>query len=186
MSTAHALLPQVTFEEYLAAEAASEERHEWVGGRIFAMGCGSERHDLMTGLLFRALATAADGDGCRAFQQDRKVRSGDAAYYPDVFVVCRSAVTPDRLYERDLSVVVEVLSPSTERTDRQEKALVYPTAASFQAYVLVDPERRRVEVGRPASAGGPLDWRVHTGGSVEAPDVDLDALYDRLDEIALT
>lgn len=143
-------LPEVTFEEYLHAELATDQRCEWVGGEVYAMSGGSERHDLLAGLLYRVLAPAAEARGCRAFQQNRKVKLQDAAYYyPDVLVVCPSGSRPDRLFERDLTIVVEVLSPSTERIDRVEKASAYVGAPSFELYVVADPERRRIELGRP-------------------------------------
>ncbi len=184
MSTAHAL-PEVTFEEFLAAEAGSEQRCEWVAGHVYAISGGSERHDLMAGLVYEALAPAARARGCRPFVQNRKVRLDQAAYYPDVVVVCPGGPPPDRLFERDLSVVVEVLSPSTERTDRQEKAVAYAGAASFSAYVVVDPDRRWIEVGTPAPGGG-LRWRVVDTGPVPGVDLDADALYDALDRTAVT
>lgn len=184
MSTA-AVLPEVTFEEYLAAEVESDSRGEWVAGQVFAMAGGSERHDLMAGLVYRSLAARAAEGGCVAFQQNRKVRFATAAYYPDVVVICPGGPGPDRLFERDLSIVVEVLSASTARTDRQEKALVYPTAPSFTAYLLVDPDRRRVEVGRLGD-DGKLVWQVHTDGRIADLGLDVDALYDELDRTART
>ena len=72
-------------------------------------------------------------------------------YYPDVLVVC-GRIEADS-HETDLTVVVEVLSPRTEGRDRREKALAYPTARSFDAYLLVDPDRPVVEVGRLGPAG---------------------------------
>lgn len=184
MSTA-ALLPEVTFEEYLAVEVQSESRAEWVAGQVFAMSGGSERHDLMTGLVYEALAPAARRRGCAAFQQNRKVRLADAAYYPGVVVICPGGPPPDRLFERDLTMVVEVLSASTARIDRQEKALSYSAAPSFQNYLLVDPDRRRIEVGR-LGADGRLAWQVHTDGRIDELGLDVDALYDELDRTART
>lgn len=183
MSTAQ-VLPEVTFEEFLAGEASGRQRREWVAGEVFAMAGGSERHDLMTGLVYRLVAEVAERNGCRPFQQNRLVRLGDAAYYPDVVVVCPNGSTPDRLFERDLSLVVEVLSASTERTDRREKAMAYADAPSFEAYVLVDPERRRIEVGR--LEGGVLRWQLHTSGAVQLLNTTVEQLYDRLDATAAT
>lgn len=185
-----AVLPEVTFEEYLAAEVRSERRSEWVAGQVFALADGLERHDLMSGLVYQALAPQARRKGCVTFQQNRNVRFADAAYYPDVVVICPVGPAPDRLFERDLSIVVEVLSPSTERIDRQEKALAYPSAPSFSAYVLVDPDRRRIEVGRRDTTGR-LTWQVHTDGpiddlGIEDLRVNVDALYDELDRTART
>lgn len=174
----------MTFEECLALEAHDQLRREWVDGQVYVKAGGTERHDLLAGLVYEALAGPARSRGCRPFIQNRRVRSGEVAYYPDVLVVCPGARRPDRLYERECSIVVEVLSPSTERTDRHEKAHAYAAAPSFEAYVLVDPDRRRVEVGTPADAG--LQWQVHAGGHVPELGTSVEALYDALDQTALT
>jgi len=179
------MFPEVTFEEYLAGEMVSEVRHEWVSGQVYAMSGGSERHDLMVMAVFRALDPIALRRGCRLFTHNRKVRLGEAAYYPDVLLVCPGGRAPDRLFEWDLSIVVEVLSDSTRRVDRREKALAYASAPSFERYLVVDPQRRWIEV----ATVGPKDltWAVYVGGQVVPElDLDVDALYDALDATALT
>jgi Uma2 family endonuclease len=179
------LFPEVTFEEYLAGEAASEVRHEWVAGRVYAMTGASERHELMAALLFRALDPLAAARGCRLFIGNRKIRLDEVVYYPDVLMVCPGGRPPDRLFERDLSVVVEVLSDSTQRIDRREKALAYAGAPSFERYLLVDPERRWIEVATPGPTGP--QWRVYVSGQV-IPElaIDVDVLYDALEATAVT
>ena len=175
----------VAFEEYLAHEELSERRHEWVAGHVYAMAGGSERHDVLAGLLYLRLAPKALADGCRPFQHNRKVKIGEVAYYPDLLVVCRDALAPDRLFERDLSLVVEVLSPSTEGVDRREKALVYSSAPSFERYLVVDPDRRRIEVATRGANG--LRWDSW-GPEEYVPyvDLDVDELYDQLDAVTAT
>ena len=65
MSTAE-VLPDASFEAFLAAEQDSERRHEWVAGRVYAMAGGTERHDLMVGLLDEKLVVGARPPGCRS------------------------------------------------------------------------------------------------------------------------
>ena len=179
------MFPEVTFEEYLAAEAASTIRHEWVAGQVYAMVGASERHELMAGLVYQALIPVAAARGCRLFIGNRKVRLGEAVYYPDVVMICPGGRPPDRLFEWDLSIVVEVLSESTRRIDRREKAMAYAAASSFERYLLVDPDRRRIEVATPGPKG--LNWVVYIGGqTVPELDLDVDSLYDTLDATALT
>ena len=116
---------------------------------------------------------------------NRLVRLGDAAYYRDVFVVCGPAA--DQHYEGDLTVVVEVLSPSTIDTDRREKAVAYAGAPSFQRYLLVDPKRRWIEVAEPSAEG--LRWQAYGPGSVipmPFASINVDELYDALDASAST
>lgn len=170
------------FEAYLAEAESLAHRSEWVAGRVYVMAGGTERHDLAAGALYRRLADAADVDGCRAFTHNRLVRLGEAAYAPDVFTVCPSDVQPHVQYERDLTVVVEVTSPSSETTDRREKPAVYATASSFRVYAIVDPDRRRIEVAR-RDVEGHLRWDVFTSGHVipELGDLDVEAFYDEID-----
>ena len=123
--------------------------------------------------------------GCRLFIGNRKVRLDEVVHYPDVLMVRPGGRQPDRLFERDLSVVVEVLSDSTQRIDRREKALAYAATPSFERYLLVDPERRWIEVAAPGPKG--LHWQVYVGGQVIRDlDIDLDAFYDALEATALT
>ena len=178
-------VPTISFEDYVEGELVSERRHEWVAGRDYVMAGGSERHDLMAGLVYEALAPYARARGCRPFTQNRKVRLGEHAYIPDVLVVCRSAHAPHKQYERDLTVVVEVLSPGTESIDRREKTPVYAGAPSFEAYLIVDPDRRRIEVATRSQLG--VQWEVFGSGDVVLPfGLDVDQLYDTLDATALT
>ena len=175
----------MSFETFLAGEQQASRRQELVGGRVCVMAGGTERHDLAAGLFYGAIAPKALARGCRPFTANRLVRLRDATYYPDIFVVCGPAA--DEFYERDLSVVIEVLSPSTSDTDRREKAVAYAGADSFQRYLLVDPKRRRIETAEPSVDG--LRWQTYGPGSVVPMpfgSIDLDDLYDALDASAST
>lgn len=185
MSTAEAL-PAVAFEDFLAYEQSSPRPHEWVAGHVFGMAGGTERHDNLVALVYEHLAPRARRQGCLPFAHNRLVRLGSAAYRPDVLIVCPGGgPEPHQLYERDLSTVVEVLSSSTEGTDRREKAMVYATAPSFQRYLLLDPLRRQIEVGTLTERG--MVWTTYLSGEL-VPDVELnvDTLYDQLDQATRT
>ena len=176
-------LPYVTFEDYLALDQASDLRHEWVGGRVYAMSGGSERHALLNGLLFSAVAGGALAAGCRPFQEGRRLKVGLVAYYPDVMVVCGRAGNDQ--FETDASLLIEVLSPTTRDHDRREKATSYATLPSVHQYVLVDPDRARVEVGEPTGDG--WRWTAHGPGSVVFTpygDLHVDELYAAVDAVA--
>lgn len=133
------------------------------------------------------LAPGARARGCRPFTSSRLVRTECGnAYYPDVMVVCSPA--PHRLYETDLALIVEVLSPSTQDQDRREKAVADAESAGLGLLLIVDPDVRRIEVARPA--GGRIrDWQVYGAGDVIATpygDIDVDACYDEVDRSATT
>ncbi|MGI8632167.1 MAG: Uma2 family endonuclease [Solirubrobacterales bacterium] len=174
-----------TFDEFLAGERTSERRHEFVGGRIYAMSGGTERHDLMAVLISDALAAGTKAKGCRRFVHNRLVntRIGNA-YYPDVMVACGSA--PDEQYETDPTLIVEIQSPSTRGIDRREKATAYAMASTLRLLLLVDPNERRIEVAHPAD-GKIRDWAVFGPGDVVFTDygvIHVDALCDELDATA--
>jgi Uma2 family endonuclease len=192
VSSAAEALPDVPFEAFLDGEVdgAAGDRHEWVGGRVFVMTGGSERHDLAAGLVYEALAPAARRSGCRPFTSNRLLRVARSAYYPDVFVVCGPAA--HRLYEDDARLIVEVLSPSTSDVDRREKAAAYLSLPGLRAYLLIEPDRPRVEVAVPRRDG--VRWAVHGPGSVVLLDdwlpgagvLDLDQLHATLASTATT
>lgn len=176
-------LPFVTFADYLQLDEASEVRHEWVGGRVYAMSGGSERHGLMSNLISAALTPGALVAGCRPFQEGRRLYADRAAYYPDVLVVCGRRV--DEQHENDANLIVEVLSPSTRGVDKREKATAYASLPGLEQYILVDPDRMHVEVAEPTAEG----WRWTSYGPegvVFTPygPLNLDQLYAAVDAVA--
>jgi Uma2 family endonuclease len=176
-----------TFEAFVSAEQSSEVRHELVGGRLYAMAGGTERHDLTAQAVWAALVAGARRSGCRAFIGNRLVKTpSTAAYYPDVMVVCDRAA--DDHFETDPALIVEVLSPSTEGIDRREKAESYARIDSLRSYVLVHPIFRRIEIAERDELGG-WRWRAAGPGDVWLTafgDIDIDALYDAIDADATT
>ena len=176
----------VSLDDFVSGEERSERRHELVGGRLYLMAGGSERHDLAAGLLYELVAGRARAANCRPFTANRIVHTRhDAAYYPDVMVVCGPAA--HRLYETDPTLVIEVLSPSTADTDRREKALAYAASPTLRHLLLVDPDKRRIEVAQ--RTGTDHTWKAYGPGDVVVTDygpIDLDAFYDQLDSIATT
>lgn len=130
--------------EYLEGEKVSEIRHEYIGGAVYAMLGGSEAHNVLCGNLYTALRQHLRGKPCKVFMADMKLRlsiaEDDIFYYPDVFVSCDPADNETFFKTRPI-LIVEVLSPSTERLDRREKFLSYCRLPSLQEYVLVDQEK---------------------------------------------
>ena len=174
-------LPSFSFEEFLKLEQVGQDRHEWVAGRVYVMAGGTERHALLSQMLFRLLDDAAEAEGCRAFVADRMLRTAEAAYYPDVMVTCGPA--ENQHYETDATWVVEVLSPSTQTADRREKAATYATLPSLRGYLLADPQDRTLVVGRNDSPGG-WTWTAYLRGSTMSfggVEIDVDLLWTRLD-----
>ncbi len=139
-------LSRLSEQEYLQGELASEIRHEYVDGQVYAMAGAGEAHNLIAGNIFARLRDFARGGPCRVFISDMKlhVQTWKAYYYPDVMVTCDPSDSHSQFKERP-SLVVEVLSPGTESTDRREKMLAYRTLPSLREYLLVATDQRHVE-----------------------------------------
>lgn len=180
-------IASISFAEFLVAETRSPARHELVGGRVYVMAGGTERHDLAAQALWESLVSGARARGCRAFLGNRLLKTpSQAAYYPDVMVICERAA--DEHYETAPALIVEVLSLSTESTDRREKAENYARIDSLCSYVLVHPQFRRIEVARRDQTGH-WQWNAFGPGDVwcgDYVDVDIDKLYDAVDAEATT
>ncbi|HSI73500.1 MAG TPA: Uma2 family endonuclease [Fimbriimonas sp.] len=142
-------------EEYLAIERASDTKHEYVDGRVYAMAGTSLAHALIANNIAGSLWTKLSGSGCNAVTNDLRVSADSEAYfYPDVVVFCKGGKWRDEGMDTLESpvVVFEVLSDSTEVRDRSVKFERYQKAESLQMYVLVAQDHVSVEVFRRASA----------------------------------
>ena len=173
----------ISVEEYLEGEQLAEVRHEYIGGRVYAMSGGSEAHNILSGNFYTALREHFRGRPCRVFMADMKLRlniaEDDIFYYPDILVTCDPA-DDAKYYKTKPTVLVEVLSPSTERLDRREKFLSYQKLPSLEEYVLVSQEEVCLTLFRRSH-----DWRPELfakGDTLRLPSVDfqqtLAALYE--------
>lgn len=133
---------QVSVEDYLAGEKDAPVKHEYVHGEVFALAGASDVHNIIAGNIHTVFNLAARRKGCRAYMSDMKVRVGESFYYPDVMFVCDDG--PDAYYKDKPCVIAEVLSPSTLRTDTNEKRYAYLELPSLALYLLVDSRRRFV------------------------------------------
>lgn len=155
----------ITVDEYLEGELVSEVRHEYIGGQVYAMSGASEAHNVLSINLVAAMRQHFRGQPCKpckVFMADMKLRlniaEDDIFYYPDLLVTCDPA-DDTKYYKSKPVVLVEVLSPSTERLDRREKFLSYQRLPSLQEYVLVDQEKMAVTLFRRET-----DWKAeHLG-----------------------
>lgn len=143
------MLSRLSEQDYLRGELSNEIRHEYVDGEVYAMAGAGEAHNLIAGNVFARLREFVRGGPCRVFISDMKlhVKTWKAYYYPDVMVTCDPTDNQSHFKERP-SLVVEVLSPSTESTDRREKMLAYRTLSSLREYVLIAADKRQVEIYR--------------------------------------
>jgi Uma2 family endonuclease len=148
MAIAASRLP-ISIEQYLEAELTAPVKHEYVAGHIYAMVGTSKAHNRIAINLTAALNTHLRGGPCQVFIADIKVYVKNAAafYYPDVVVTCDRGDSDPYVVTKPL-LIVEVLSPSTERIDRAEKLRNYRQLDSLEEYVLITPETKEAEVHR--------------------------------------
>ncbi|MBX3226598.1 MAG: Uma2 family endonuclease [Labilithrix sp.] len=181
----------MTVEEYIALDRSSEDRWEYVDGEAYAMAGGSTPHALVTGNLFYELRRALEGKNCVPFNQAQKIATvrTSAFHYPDASVVCPPFAKDARDENAFTSPVAlfEVLSPTTADYDRGEKFEVhYRSIDTLREYVLVNPERRRVEYRRVLDAERFSSLFIVAGAlrmEVLGIEIPLDRLWTDLDRV---
>ncbi len=130
---------------YLMLDEQSETRLELIGGQIVAMAGASDTHNDLSAEIVTAMNNGLKGSGCRATGADLRVHveeTGDN-YYPDVVVRCKNAEMHETLPHTLLTpiIIVEILSPSTQKKDRENKVTAYQSIPSLQHYLLVSQDR---------------------------------------------
>lgn len=173
-----------TYADYLALEAASNVKHEFLHGEIYAMAGGTPTHAALSATVGSLLHQQLRGRSCRVFSSDLRVRvlATGLATYPDVTVVCGElAVDPEN---RDTvvnpRVVVEVLSDSTEKYDRGVKLQHYRQIPALGAVVLVWQREHRIEVWERNSDAS---WTARASGDGETARVDVIACTLAVDDV---
>jgi Uma2 family endonuclease len=153
---AHAV-PLLTLEQYLEIERVAENKSEFYNGRMYAMSGGTLRHSRIGNNLSYALTGVLKGRPCGVNSSDLRLRAGQIHTYPDISIVCGEPKLADNYKDILLNptVVVEVLSPSTEAYDRGFKFAQYRQVESLQEYALVSQTEPRIEIFRRQPSG---DW----------------------------
>lgn len=175
----------ITPEEYLASERISQTKHEYLAGVVYAMAGASRGHNRIVGNIARELSSQLRGKPCEAFSSDMRLTiqngSTEFYYYPDVVVDCSGST---RNMVEEPTVVVEVLSPDTERVDRGEKLNNYQNLPSLKAYVLVDQFHAAVTVYRREGDNWCMDFFGEKNAVIELPSIGcalpLSAIYERM------
>lgn len=147
-------------EDFLQWEDQQLEKHEFIQGEVFAMGGARREHVVVAGNVFALLKQHLRSTPCQAYIADMKLRVEklDAFFYPDVMVSCHA---DDRQAEQYLlypTVIIEVLSDSTEAYDRGAKFAAYRLLPSLKEYVLVEIKAQRLEIFRRTDND---DWLLH-------------------------
>ncbi len=155
-----------TLEEYWKIVAESPRRkYEYINGHVRLMAGASLPHARIEANIVTTLSNAMEQSDCSVYSSSANVylEEGPRVYLPDVTISCDSL---EQMYSGVLNmptVVVEVLSPGTEKVDREEKLSAYQAHPSIQEILLVSSRRRCVEhYHRIVSAGHDDLWELHT------------------------
>lgn len=165
-------LPRRTsYADYLAVEQTSERRHEFLDGVIVATAGGSDEHNAIAGRFARLLGNRETGR-CRYYTPDQRfwIASRIRGRYADGSIVCGPPEHPahDPQATTNPTLVLEVMSPSSEGDDDGDKRSDFQSLGSLQAYILAAQDRRCIEVYRRAGS----EWHVTThldGDVLELP-----------------
>ena len=177
----------MSVEEYLELDRNSlDARYEFIDGAVIMLAGGTTNHSRISINVVSLLSAALRGSPCEVFNSDLRVSiSGSRYLLPDASVSCDPN---DQEGENDIiyspCLIVEVLSPSTEATDRGKKFRYYQSCPSIQEYVLISTQEQVVDVYRRASDNL---WTLHPfgpGDEVELKSVNisipLEALYENV------
>lgn len=140
----------LTPDEYLALEASSPTKHEYLDGPIVAMAGATDAHVTIAGNLFAELRSHLRGSGCRVYISDMKARieTRNRFFYPDLLITCDPRDTETTTYKAFPKLIIEVLSDSTASFDRGPKFNDYQTLDSLDEYVLISSQHHQVELFR--------------------------------------
>ncbi len=161
---AHVARQFFTFADYVEVAEESRVKLEFLDGQVWAMSGGTPEHAALSASVIAILSSALRGRPCRAYSSDLRVRvkKTGLATYPDATVICgRLEVDPEdpkQLTAINPTVIVEVLSPSTESYDRGEKLAHYKDIETLQEVVFVAQERHEIEVVRREPDGTWSRW----------------------------
>ncbi len=162
------LKAHVSYAEYLEFERTAKEKHEYYAGMIYAMAGGTPEHSLLAANVIRMLGNLVIDRPCTVYTSDLRIRitTTGLSTYPDVSVVCgpveRAADDPHAIANPTL--LVEVLSDTTEAYDRGEKFAHYRRLPTLREYMLVSQRQPRLEVFQRTKDGG---WLLHEAVSDE-------------------
>ncbi len=151
----------ISEQEYLEGEKISDIKHQYFDGEIFAMSGASINHQRLTLNISSELRHHLKGTPCEAFSSDIKVRAdkGKKYFYPDVLVSCDNGDGNSHFVEAP-RIIIEVLSNSTRKFDKNLKRQIYQNIPSLEEYVLIEQDRVEIEVSRKSTNWQPIFYFI--------------------------
>ena len=162
--------PPMTPEAYLAFERAQlDAKHEFLNGDVIAMAGASRQHNRIVTNLVVSLGSQLRGRPCDVYSSDMRVKIPTTGLYtyPDVIAMCHDPQFEDEALDTLLnpSVIIEVLSPSTEAYDRGIRFAHYRSIDAMQIYILIAQDKPQVEIFRRQ---GKRDWLLSVVEGLDA------------------
>jgi Uma2 family endonuclease len=175
-----------SFLDYLRVEDDSGIKHEFFDGQVWAMAGGSPEHAAVAANVIAILGVALRGKPCRVYRSDLRVRvkATGLVTYPDVSVVCgqveRDPEDPKGHTVVNPTVLIEILSPSTEAYDRADKLVQYQTIGSLRDVMFVAHDRQEVTVLHRHDDGGWSTSVTGKGGVARLPSLGTELPIDEI------
>jgi Uma2 family endonuclease len=142
-------IERISVEEYLHMEKSAATKHEFVDGEVVAMAGASRGHNEIASNLIYKVRTCLEGQPCTIYTSDFRVSTpaGKSYFYPDATVVCGDLQMQSDIFDtlQNPVIIFEVMSESTENSDRGYKFFYYQQIPSLQEYILIDSRERSVE-----------------------------------------
>ncbi|MBL4941106.1 MAG: Uma2 family endonuclease [Colwellia sp.] len=173
----------ITVEEYLNGELISEVKHEYVDGQVFAMAGATPDHGRISSNINRILGNHLIDNPCEPFISDMKVKTSISKYrYPDVLVICDDNFIENGNVTETPTIIVEVLSKSTRKTDERDKLLEYINLPTLKEYVIVEQYCADVTVYRRSEKWFPKHYFLGENIHFESIDLTLsvEEIYHRV------
>ena len=146
-------LSRLSIAEYLEGERDANLRHEYVDGQVYAMAGASDRHNRIAGNVYARISSHLGDNPCEPFISDMKLFvSPSLFYYPDVMVSCDQPPS-DPYFRTQPVLLVEVMSPTTARTDRHEKLETYLKIPSLREFAIILQDGMEIELHRRTDDG---------------------------------
>jgi Uma2 family endonuclease len=167
--------PRFTPEEYFAWEDKQLEKHEYIDGEVYAMSGGSKNHSLISVRFITLFANHLEGGSCETGNSDLRVNIVETNdyTYPDVSVTCDERDKTTSQYITYPSLIVEVLSDSTEAYDRGGKFRMYRKNPILKDYLLVSSARIEMDLYHKNDAGDWIIINYQEGDIVELKSINL-------------
>ncbi len=182
MIAARENLPQLTPQEYFAWEEKQINKHEYIEGKVYAMSGGSVNHGRIAIRFTSLFESHLDGSLCIVGNSDIKVKTAKSQNYTytDVSVTCDDRDKTTTQYITYPSLIVEVLSPSTEAYDRGGKFRLYRENPILQDYLLVSSTSIEIDLYHKKDNGEWIIINYKEGDTIELKSINLSFAIDQI------